>query len=242
MPQQLTRLIILFLILAGLLVLARHYLIPPTFGELGHYRAAAVQANADRPLVYAGREACLLCHPDIAQMHREARHQTVACEVCHGAAAAHTKAPLDKKPPAPRRRGYCPLCHGYNLSRPTGFPQIDPVAHNPVMPCIGCHNPHAPEPPSVPEECSACHGEIARTKAISQHAAVPCSQCHEAEQQHKITPLLSTPTKPSSRDFCGQCHAPEADSPAEIPRVDLASHGERYVCWQCHYSHFPEVQ
>ena len=32
-----------------------------------------------------------------------------------------------------------------------------------------------------------------------------------------------------------------ADSPAEIPRVDLASHAGRDLCWQCHYPHFPEA-
>jgi len=242
MPQQLIRLLILFLILGGLLLAARRYLVPATFGDLGHYRAAAVESNANQPLVYAGHEVCATCHPDIAEKREQARHQTVACEVCHGAALAHTESPFDHQPTAPRQRGYCPLCHGYDPSRPTGFPQIDPVGHNPVQPCITCHDPHAPEPPRVPEECSACHGEIARTKALSRHARLPCITCHEAEEQHKINPLLSMPSKPRARDFCGQCHSQEADSAPEIRRVDLTTHGEGYVCWQCHYSHFPEVQ
>jgi ribosomal protein S27AE len=133
------------------------------------------------------------------------------------------------------------LCHGYNPSRPTGFPQIDPVTHNPLKPCISCHNPHAPEPPHTPEECGACHGQIARTKAVSHHADLPCTRCHETNQQHKIAPLTSRPTKPVARAFCGQCHAPDAKSDKDIPRVDMASHGERYVCWQCHYPHSPEL-
>ena len=45
-----------------------------------------------------------------------------------------------------------------------------------------------------------------------------------------------------ARAFCGQCHAPDAKSDKEIPRVDMATHGERYVCWQCHYPHMPEVK
>jgi ribosomal protein S27AE len=28
--------------------------------------------------------------------------------------------------------------------------------------------------------------------------------------------------------------------PPEIPRVEMRTHGERYLCWQCHYPHFPE--
>ena len=93
--------------------------------------------------------------------------------------------------------------------------------HNPVKPCITCHDPHAPEPPRVPQECSACHAEIARTKVLSRHAGLPCTTCHQTEEKHKVNPLQSTPGKPRTREFCGQCHAQEAKSPPEIPRVDL---------------------
>lgn len=241
MPQQLTRLLIAFAVLASSLVVARHYLVPPTFGERGHYRAAALEAIEGQPVRFAGREACGMCHSDVVERHSQGHHQGVACEVCHGAAAAHVEAPTENLLPAPRERGYCPLCHGYNPSRPTGFPQIDPVAHNPLQPCIKCHNPHQPEPPQVPEECSACHGEIARTKAVSYHALVPCVRCHATPIKHKITPRLVRPEKPRTREFCGGCHAQGAAGPEEIPRVDLQTHGERYVCWQCHYPHNPEL-
>jgi hypothetical protein len=242
MPQQVLRLAAVFVILAAALIAARTYLIPKTFGELGHYRAAAVAANADRPLVYAGREVCAICHTEQAEKFLAARHQNLSCEVCHGAGAAHVESPSEHKPTAPRDRGYCPLCHGYNPSRPTGFPQIDAVTHNPGSPCIECHDPHAPEPPRVPQECSACHGEIARTKTLSSHATLECTQCHQVNERHKVDPRASIPTKPTTREFCGQCHGQDAASAAAIPRVDLSSHWTRYVCWQCHYSHFPEVQ
>jgi len=241
MPQQLVRLIILFSILGALLITARHYLVPKTFGKYGHYRAAAIDLNADKPLIYAGREECGTCHPDKIAMHDQGKHRGVACEVCHGAAADHVANPTDVKPPAPRERGYCPLCHGYNASRPTGFPQIDPVTHNPGQPCITCHNPHAPVPPRVPQECAACHGEIAKTKMLGKHATVECPQCHEVKQEHKVTPAASLPTKPQTREACGQCHSQEAKGPPQILRVDLSTHWNRYVCWQCHYSHYPEA-
>lgn len=241
MPQQLTRLLVMFAVLAGGLVLARYFLSPKTFGEQGHYRAAAVEATVKQPIQYAGREACAVCHTEIAAAHGKARHQTVACEVCHGPAAPHTEAPTENPLPAPRQRGYCPLCHGYNPSRPTGFPQIDPVIHNPLKPCISCHNPHQPEPPHVPEECSACHGEIARMKAVSHHVQLRCTRCHSTPVQHKITPRLVHPDKPRSREFCGGCHAQGARSPQEIPRIELETHGGRYLCWQCHYPHYPEL-
>ena len=242
MPQQVIRLALVFLMLGAALIAARTYLIPKTFGELGHYRAAAVDANASRPMVYAGREDCAVCHDQRAEQFSKARHQTLSCEVCHGAAAAHIESPSEHKPPAPRDRGYCPLCHGYNPSRPTGFPQIDPVSHNPGAPCIQCHDPHAPEPPRVPQECSACHAEIARTKTLSSHATLECTQCHQVNERHKVDPRASTPTKPAAREFCGQCHSSDAKAAPEIRRIDLSSHWPRYVCWQCHYSHYPEVR
>lgn len=241
MPQQVSRLLIVFVLLTGGLVVARRVFWPATFGERGHYRAAAVTTVTAQPIRYAGREACATCHTEIAAAHSQARHQTVACEVCHGPGAAHTEAPTENLLPAPRQRGYCPLCHGYDPSRPTGFPQIDPVTHNPMKPCITCHNPHQPEPPHTPEECSACHGEIARTKAVSRHALLACTQCHQTPVQHKVTPRMVRPDKPRTREFCGGCHAQEAHSPAEIPRVQMATHGGRYLCWQCHYPHLPET-
>lgn len=243
MPQQLARLLIVFAVLTGGLVVTRRALLPPTFGERGHYRAAAVTTVTQQPIRYAGREACADCHTDIAENHSRARHQGVSCEVCHGPAAQHVENPAENRPEAPRKRAACPLCHGYDPSRPTGFPQIDPVTHNPLKPCISCHNPHQPEPPHVPEECSACHGGIARTKAVSRHALLACTQCHTTPVKHKDTPRAVRPEKPRSRDFCGGCHAKDArNGIAEAPRVDMATHGGRYLCWQCHYPHLPEVE
>lgn len=242
MPQQINRLAILFGLLILSLVVARRFLVPKTFGKLGHYRAAAMDTIAATPVKYAGGEACSACHEEIAKARAAGRHHNVACEVCHGPAAAHVNAPTDVRLPAPKQRGYCPLCHGYDPGRPTGFPQIDPATHNPMRPCVSCHQPHAPETPRTPEECSACHASIARTHAVSNHALIPCTRCHETPKQHKLTPQLSLPTKPSSRAFCGGCHSRDATSPKEIPRVDVATHGEPYVCWQCHYPHFPEAK
>jgi len=165
----------------------------------------------------------------------------VQCEVCHGPAAAHADDPDSGMPPAPRDRSKCPLCHGYNPSRPTGFPQIDPQSHNPSQSCITCHRPHQPVTPNVPEECSACHGEIARTKAVSPHAQLACTRCHQAPEEHKVHPRLAVAEKPRTRALCGECHAKGADAPAQIPRISMGSHGNGYVCWQCHYPHHPEV-
>lgn len=240
-PQQVTRLLVLFVILAVALLAARSWLVPPTFGVLGHYRAAAIDEAMAAPLRHAGRHACATCHSDVADVQSRAQHQTLSCETCHGPAAAHADDPGSGRPTIPRERNFCPRCHGYDPARPTGFPQIDPVAHNPLRACVSCHNPHAPGPPRPPSTCAACHGEIARVKAVSHHTELPCTRCHETEDAHMETPRLSRPAKPQSREFCGGCHAEQAQSPREIPRVDLNEHGSHYVCWQCHYPHYPEV-
>lgn len=240
LPQQVVRLGAVFAVAVMALLVARSLLIPETFGKLGHYRAAAMDSIAARAIKHAGHQACAACHDDVATKRAAGNHRGVSCEVCHGPEQAHVDAPLDVKPPAPRDRGFCPLCHAYNPSRPTGFPQIDPVTHNPLKPCITCHDPHAPVPPRVPAECSACHGQIARQKALSHHANLPCTTCHQVPEGHKVNPRAVHPTKPVDRAFCGRCHAEGATGLKEAPRIDLATHNPRYLCWQCHYPHNPE--
>ena len=57
---------------------------------------------------------------------KQGYHRNVSCETCHGPAATHTENPVDIKPPAPRDREFCPTCHAYDPSRPTGLPADQP--------------------------------------------------------------------------------------------------------------------
>ncbi len=239
-PDQVVRLAVLVIIAAVVLVVARQRLVPQSFGELGHYRADAIQDNVDRELKYAGWQVCIDCHDTEGEVKDASYHRTLACEVCHGPSYAHTEDP-EVLPIVPRERGEaCLYCHSYLESRPTGFPQILERLHNPMQACVECHDPHDPTPPETPENCSACHAQIARTKAISHHATLDCETCHQVAPEHRQDPRANLPKKPTDSQFCGQCHAPGADSAADIPRVDFATHSRRYLCWQCHYPHFPE--
>jgi len=47
MPKQIQRLLIVFAVFISLFLVARHYLVPKTFGDLGHYRADALKDNKD---------------------------------------------------------------------------------------------------------------------------------------------------------------------------------------------------
>ena len=111
-----------------------------------------------------------------------------------------------------------------------------------MKPCIDCHNPHDPKPSETPKSCEACHAQIANSKSLSKHVYVPCIKCHETPEQHKVQPRQVFAGKPANREFCGGCHGIEALSDEEIPRIDLQTHEESYVCWQCHYPHQPEAQ
>jgi hypothetical protein len=240
-PQQLIPLSILFVIGIAALVVVRHFLVPPTFGEYGHYRAASIEDNMARPTVYAGYTVCGDCHDDILALKSHSNHRGVACEVCHGPGGKHVEDPSAFPLEAPRQRGLCPLCHGYDPARPTGFPQIIPAMHNTGQACITCHNPHDPTLPHAPGECSACHRNISNQKAVSHHASLNCTTCHKVPQDHWVNPLTIIAQKPTDRALCGTCHAEDADSPKTIPRVAMETHGGRYLCWDCHYPHSPEA-
>lgn len=242
MPDQVRRLIVLFAIAAAGLLVVRSFLVPETFGKYGHYRASAVDVEAGKPIHYEGHSVCEECHDDIGEIKRGSYHRGVACETCHGPGSEHVEAPDEVRLEAPRDRGYCPLCHGYDPARPTGFPQVDQTTHNPPDPCISCHDPHDPTPPSVPEACSACHAQIARTKAVSHHVTLECAECHEAPEGHMTNPRMIRPSKPQTRAACERCHAEGGEALSTIPKIDPDAHGEGRLCWQCHYPHFPEAR
>lgn len=251
-PTQLLQLGIIFAIVGVAVVLLRQEFIPETFGDLGHYRAAAVEANAELEPRYAGWQACAKCHPDKIETKNKSFHRTVSCEACHGPAVDHTRRAMRIRPEVPTGREPCLDCHAYLASKPTGFPQIIEERHNPMRSCTTCHDAHDPTPPDVIQECSACHNTIARSKSVSPHAPLDCEVCHEAPPEHKVQPRAHLPKKPFEREFCGTCHAEDAEAPDEIlgvdltvfdiPRIDLVTHGGTFVCWQCHYQHSPEAR
>lgn len=240
-PDQIIRLVIVFGILIIGVWIIRNYVIPSEFKETGFQRSSAIERELSKETRYAGSRVCSECHDEEYGIKKTGYHKNLSCEVCHGPAMEHTEEPFEITPRAPRERKFCPLCHTYNLSRPTGFPQINPIVHNPLEPCITCHDPHDPEPPEVPRECTACHEKIARTKAVSPHVMLECTTCHVTPEEHKIRPRLIRPTKPSEREFCAKCHG-KTSTVKKPPKIDLITHGEKYLCWQCHYPHMPEVK
>ncbi len=242
MPGQIKRLLIFVVIICVLFVTSRVLLVPEGFGKYGHYRASAIDSVRVLPINFAGHAVCNDCHDDIAETKDASYHRTVSCESCHGPSNDHVMSLEEDEtilPFAPRERSECSVCHAYGPAKPTGFPQIDLVTHNPVKPCISCHDPHAPDPPTTPDGCIACHRGITRTKAMSAHSNVECIECHVTKDEHMINPRAFRPDKPRSRDLCGKCHATDNESNKFIKQIDIAEHEPGYLCWQCHFPHHP---
>ena len=130
----------------GLLVflVLRGVLIPADFGDLGHYRASALDDNSSVELQFAGRAACETCHDDVATERAESAHRSIACEACHGALAVHADNPEGAIPERPEATSLCVSCHGANVTKPPWFPAVSPDEHSEGEACDECHLPHAP--------------------------------------------------------------------------------------------------
>jgi hypothetical protein len=238
LPEAVVRVGIVFLLFISTVAFAR-WMIPASLKNGREHRTATVKRESAKTVHYAGADACNECHKEINAVKTDGYHRNLSCETCHGASKDHSEDP-DVKPLTEKARDACTRCHAYDPSRPTGFPQINPVVHNPRKQCVECHKPHSPKPPHVPQECEACHAQIARTKEVSPHDVLPCTTCHTVDVQHKVSPREVRAKIPSDRSFCAKCHSSDSQV-KDTQKVDLKTHGEKYLCWQCHYPHMPEL-
>ena len=149
-------------IIGGLVVFAVLGLIvkvlmtPESLGKYGHYRANAIQEEADREMRHWTNASCLSCHVHEANYHANGNHKTISCEFCHGPYADHV---VDGKKTGelPVRTGdeikiLCLRCHNKAIKARPGD-----VIKTVVMPdhlkkqnvkethtCNQCHYVHAP--------------------------------------------------------------------------------------------------
>ncbi len=135
---------------AGLFVVAflvfwaiRDFVVPPSFGRYGHYRAAAIDEIAARPVHYAGHDACETCHTDVPDMKKSGKHAHVNCEACHGPQSQHAADP-SVTPAKLDTAVLCVRCHAASAARPKTFPQVNAEDHSNGLPCETCHQPHSP--------------------------------------------------------------------------------------------------
>ena len=142
--EHLVRLAALFLGGVVVFIVARSQLVPATFGQEGHYRAAAVDEIRKKAPVYAGQAACAECHTDVVELRGKARHKDIACESCHGPLATHADGTNSEKPKLPVATPLCTHCHAANTGKSKRYPIVDIKEHAGGESCLTCHKPHNP--------------------------------------------------------------------------------------------------
>ncbi len=144
-PPHIKRLILAFAIFIGLFIVVRIFLIPDSFGEFGYYRGNSLLQNASKEIRYAGNDACIECHKDIAEAKSSDLHSEIRCETCHGAGKQHCLKPDSVKFILPTGREFCGSCHGKNAAKlKKTINQVNLSEHNIGRNCLECHNPHKP--------------------------------------------------------------------------------------------------
>ncbi len=188
------------LVALGIIAFAtgRQLLVPPTYGQYGHYRGAAPREARSRTPKHLGQTQCNECHGDIAKLHDKDAHARVACEACHGPGHKH-KQNQEIKPVVNRSQAACLVCHQQLLARPASFPQIQVAKHYSLvgvkdakLACVKCHSPHEPlfmdrdlrkaRLHPLVHRCRDCHAGRTndRLPRPKNHPAIfDCAYCHK---------------------------------------------------------------
>src|ERR1035438_10517555 len=158
---------------AGLFVLAflvflvvRHYVVPKSFGQYGHYRGAAMGEIAAHPVKFAGHDTCEGCHADVADAKKAGKHAHVNCEACHGALVERLPNPEQPKANIYERM-VALIVPPAKPDSPLLRHAEDPTSVKPVLPdtavlCARCHTASAAKPKSFPQVVPADHSQIGR--------------------------------------------------------------------------------
>ncbi len=151
--KHIIRAVLLVVMIGLVFVFARHFAIPETFGQFGHYRAASVAEFAAQTPVHGGLAMCVECHEDDEAVEdwSAGKHGSVSCEVCQGPLGQH---PENRDvAPMPVNRSYelCGWCHQKLVARPKDFPQVLVPDHGVEQGaelseaiCLECHDAHNP--------------------------------------------------------------------------------------------------
>ena len=180
LPKHIVRLLLLLICFSLLAFAAKAYLTDPSFYKFGHYRADSVPELAAGTAVFQGSAYCRTCHEQRNADWLTGIHRAVQCEVCHGTT---TECPVKEgtRIPADTIR-LCLTCHEKMPARPAAQPQIVPGEHpfadGETMPCIECHDPHAPGPVAREEVTTAVESAVAATDVAAPPGARKCAKCH----------------------------------------------------------------
>jgi len=146
---------ILLIYVVGVLIffVAKSFVVPPSFGELGHYRADSIKEVASLQTKIGENYECFNCHVNEYVDWSVGAHKGLSCTSCHGLLKAHAANP-EKHEAKDEVLGYhaypsvsefCMSCHEKNSAKPKDFPQVT-IEHGreEMWNCTSCHNPHDP--------------------------------------------------------------------------------------------------
>ena len=150
--KHIIRAVLLLAIIVIVLIVARHFASPDSFGRHGAYRFDSVAEHGAKMPVHGPARACDECHDEQAKPKSEGSHKSISCEVCHAPLAGHVKDDEWKAPmPVNRSKSLCAWCHEQLVARPKDFPQVviaDHVAEKEAQMspnvCLECHDAHNP--------------------------------------------------------------------------------------------------
>jgi len=150
------RIVLGIVALAFLGFIGKTVLTPKSFGTYGHYRADAIEEEANIEIRHWTNAPCFSCHAYEANIHLNGRHKTISCEFCHGPYADHITNGKKTGTLSVKRgeeiKTLCLRCHNRAIqARP------EAVIKTVTMPehlesqkvkvthiCNQCHNQHAP--------------------------------------------------------------------------------------------------
>ena len=122
-----------------------------SFGKYGHYRADAIEEEANREIRFMTNAPCFSCHAYETKLHDNGRHKTISCEFCHGPMADHVK---DNK-----KIGELPVKKGEEIR---------------VL-CLRCHNQAIRARPKDVIKTVVMPDHLRDQKVKETHT---CNQCH----------------------------------------------------------------
>jgi hypothetical protein len=161
----------LFVLVSLVFLVLRHYAVPKTFGQYGHYRGAAMGEIAAHPVKFAGHETCETCHSDVADKKKNGKHAHVNCEACHGALFQTMPSAAQPEPNLFER-----LVSKIIVQIPPDPPILrhadDPSSVKLVLPdttvlCVRCHTASTAKPKGFPQVVPAEHSN-----------GLACDTCH----------------------------------------------------------------
>jgi hypothetical protein len=238
------------LIIAGVVAFfVRQLLLPDTFGNLGHYRAASLKDILNLEPIYQSKNACVPCHEDIYNIHEKDVHYGVQCENCHGPANIHiaeTVKFLEQNHQRPAESGKyskdalelvpkqlvkmpkeytlegCLYCHRKLVSRPGDFAQIDPKEHFKSL--------HVIDDSIRCVECHSPHEPLYLLNPVSEARIHPtifeCDRCHKKRPEKDYKEVKNHPVIFE----CEDCHT------AIVRDFKRREHGS-LSCTTCHLYH-----